>query len=123
MTNPTPNPFEEQHQPPINAPGTTSSVLFDTSPGPFEGPEKLLEIWFAPSPQQLPKVTRKLGDGLEYRAKRKSKVVGQEAQEEEREWKGLRRVKREIWEDMLRVVKCQVLSVIEGEEVDAYLLR
>jgi len=112
------NPFEEQHQPPLTAPSTTSSVLFDTSPGPFEGPEKLLEIWFAPSPQQLPKVTRTLGDGLEYREKKKGKQEG-----EEREWKGLRRVKREVWEDMLKVVKCQVLSVIEGEEVDAYLLR
>lgn len=65
---------------------------------------------------------------MEYRAKRKVKVAGQGAQQEgeqesEREWKGLRKVKREVWEDMLKVVKCQVLSVIEGEEVDAYLLR
>jgi len=122
MTSLNSNAFEEQHQPPLTAPGTTSSVLFDTSPGPFEGPEKLLEIWFAPSPQQLPKVTRTLGHGLEYRAKRKVKVIGQK-EEVEREWKGLRSVKREVWEDMLKVVKCQVLSVIEGEEVDAYLLR
>lgn len=38
-------------------------------------------------------------------------------------WRGLRTVPREVWEDMLKVVKCQVLSVIEGDQVDAYLLR
>lgn len=110
-------PFQEQHQPPITAPSTTSAVLADSSPGPFEGPEKLLEIWFAPSPNELPRVTRTLGNSLEYRAKKQ----GNDGQE--RDWRGLRSVKREVWEDMLRVVKCQVLSVIEGEELDAYLLR
>ncbi|ETW81043.1 hypothetical protein HETIRDRAFT_476828 [Heterobasidion irregulare TC 32-1] len=55
---------------------------------PFEGPEKLLEIWFAPSPADS----------------------------------GLRKVPRHVWEDMLAIVKCQVLSVIEGSEMDAYLL-
>lgn len=70
------------------------SVLEDTSSNPpFEGPEKLLEVWFAPSPESLDDV------------------------------RGLRRVKRAVWEDMLDLVRCKVLSVIEGEEVDAYLLR
>lgn len=109
--------FEEQHQPPVSAPTTTSAVLADSSPGPFEGPEKLLEIWFAPSPTQLPQVTHNLGTGLDYRPKKKQEDG------EERDWQGLRKVKREVWEDMLKVVKCQVLSVIEGEELDAYLLR
>ena len=35
----------------------------------------------------------------------------------------MRSVKRAVWEDMLDIVKCKVLSVIEGDEVDAYLLR
>jgi hypothetical protein len=39
------------------------------------------------------------------------------------EWKGLRRVPRDVWEEMLDIVKCKVLSVVEGEEIDAYLLR
>ena len=59
---------------------------------PFEGPEKLLEIWFAPSV---------------------SSVHGQ----------GLRGVDRAVWEEMLSIVKCQVLSVVQGKHIDAYLLR
>lgn len=83
--------------------GTTTDILADSSPGPFEGPEKLLEIWFAPSKEELPEVQGRK-EGLEGKV-------------------GLRRVPREVWEDMLRIVRCQVLSVIEGEEIDAYLLR
>ncbi|KAF7315300.1 PPM-type phosphatase domain-containing protein [Mycena indigotica] len=58
---------------------------------PFEGPEKLLEIWFAPS-------SHGLAGG------------------------GLKSVPRAVWEDMLDIVKCKVLSVVHGEEIDAYLL-
>lgn len=65
---------------------------------PFEGPEKLLEIWFAPSTAHLPD------------ANSPGKI-------------GLRKVDPKIWEDMLDIVKCKVLSFIEGSEMDAYLLR
>ncbi|KAH8083810.1 S-adenosylmethionine decarboxylase [Cristinia sonorae] len=71
----------------------------DTPSGPFEGPEKLLEIWFAPSPADLPGATSATDGKL-----------------------GLRKVSRQIWEDMLDIVKCKVLSVVEGSEMDAYLL-
>jgi len=67
----------------------------------FEGPEKLLEIWFAPSPADVERATPPTEDG-KY---------------------GLRMVGRAVWEDMLEVVKCKVLSVIDGSEMDAYLLR
>ena len=70
------------------------------SPGPFEGAEKLLELWFAPSPAHLPDA---------YRA-RDGKI-------------GLRKVPRAVWEDMLAIVRCKILSVVEGAEMDAYLLR
>ncbi|PIL34210.1 hypothetical protein GSI_03921 [Ganoderma sinense ZZ0214-1] len=64
--------------------------------GPFEGPEKLLEIWFAHSPADIPATTNgKLG---------------------------LRKVPQSVWEDMLDIVKCKILSVVEGTEMDAYLL-
>ena len=66
----------------------------------FEGPEKLLEIWFAPSPADVPGAS--------------STTNGKH---------GLRKVERSVWEDMLAIVKCQILSVIEGTETDAYLLR
>ncbi|KAJ8071184.1 hypothetical protein OCU04_001523 [Sclerotinia nivalis] len=61
----------------------------------FEGPEKLLEVWFAPSPKDLP--------------------IG--AKED-----GLKSVSAETWTGMLDLVNCKVLSVIESEHVDAYLL-
>ncbi|KAI0674995.1 S-adenosylmethionine decarboxylase [Trametes maxima] len=67
--------------------------------GPFEGPEKLLEIWFAPSAADCADAAPS-ADG-KY---------------------GLRRVPRAIWEEMLDIVKCKILSVVEGTESDAYLL-
>ncbi|ORY32593.1 adenosylmethionine decarboxylase [Naematelia encephala] len=80
-----------------------------SSPGPFEGPEKLLEVWFAPSASALPETSA--AGAARYRPA----AV-------QREWKGLRRVPRAVWEEMLDIVKCKVLSVVEGAEVDAYLL-
>lgn len=66
---------------------------------PFEGTEKLLELWFAPSAAAVPGLPDANGKA------------------------GLRRVDRKVWEDMLKIVKCEVLSVMEGNEIDAYLLR
>lgn len=67
--------------------------------GPFEGPEKLLELWFAPSASSVPGTPDENGKT------------------------GLRQVHRKVWEDMLDIVKCQILSAVEGNEIDAYLLR
>ncbi|KAF8210081.1 S-adenosylmethionine decarboxylase [Mycena galopus ATCC 62051] len=63
---------------------------------PFEGPEKLLEIWFAPSVADL-------DDSGSPTC-------------------GLRKVDPSVWEEMLDIVKCKVLSVVHGDEMDAYLL-
>ncbi|THH08387.1 hypothetical protein EW145_g2749 [Phellinidium pouzarii] len=35
---------------------------------------------------------------------------------------GLRSVDRKVWEDMLDIVKCKILSAVNGLEMDAYLL-
>ena len=73
--------------------------------GPFEGPEKLLEIWFAPSAadcHDAPAPGIPGPDGGKF---------------------GLRKVPRAVWEEMLDIVKCKILSVVEGMEMDAYLLR
>jgi S-adenosylmethionine decarboxylase len=59
------------------------------------GPEKLLEVWFAPGPYALPATAAS---------------------------NGLKSVCTETWKEMLDVVNCKVLSVIESEHVDAYLL-
>lgn len=59
------------------------------------GPEKLLEVWFAPSADALPVDASPLG---------------------------LKAVNKETWESMLDMVHCKVLSVLESDTVDAYLL-
>lgn len=80
--------------------GTTLSINHQAtvdldSSNAFEGPEKLLEVWFTPSPELLPP------------------SVSPE---------GLKCVSKERWEQMLDIVKCKVLSVLKNEHVDAYLL-
>jgi hypothetical protein len=77
----------------------THNATEDSGSCPFEGPEKLLEIWFAPTPGD---------DGARDSVDKRV---------------GLRTVDRGVWEDMLDVVKCKVLSVVIGREMDAYLLR
>lgn len=91
---------------------TQTEVISDLRPedaaalnvSPFEGPEKLLEVWFAPSAEDVVADDDELDEKIGVKRS------------------GLRRVKREVWEEMLDIVKCKVLSVIEGVEIDAYLL-
>ncbi|KAH0545304.1 hypothetical protein FGG08_000603 [Glutinoglossum americanum] len=61
----------------------------------YSGPEKLLEVWFSPSPEELPVSTA---------------------------CNGLKAVSAGIWKEMLDLVNCKVLSTVESEQVDAYLL-
>lgn len=59
------------------------------------GPEKLLEVWFTPSPELLPPSAQP---------------------------NGLKAVSEDSWKRMLDIVKCKVLSTVRNEHVDAYLL-
>ncbi|KAL8366815.1 hypothetical protein RB595_008735 [Gaeumannomyces hyphopodioides] len=61
----------------------------------FEGPEKLLEVWFAPSPSSLPPGAKP---------------------------HGLKAVPSANWVEMLDMVNCKILSVVQSDAVDAYLL-
>lgn len=61
----------------------------------LSGPEKLLEVWFAPSADALPPPARPTG---------------------------LKSVTQAKWTEMLDLVHCKILSVIESEDADAYLL-
>ncbi|KAG8935456.1 spermidine resistance protein [Tulasnella sp. 417] len=56
---------------------------------PFEGPEKLLEVWFAPSAEDVAADDDELDEKIGVKRS------------------GLRRVKREVWEEMLDIVKCK----------------
>ena len=60
----------------------------------YPGPEKLLEVWFSPSAHDL----------------------------HPHNAKGLKAVDAEVWKAMLDLVNCKVLSIVESEDVDAYLL-
>ncbi|CDR99341.1 related to S-adenosylmethionine decarboxylase (spe-2) [Sporisorium scitamineum] len=71
--------------------------------GPFEGPEKLLELWFAEEPADVSACRWSDPDARPG-------------------YFGLRSVPKPVWETMLDIVKCKVLSVINGPHVDAYLL-
>lgn len=84
---------------------TPESTNDESGSCPFEGPEKLLEIWFAPTPEA-------------HDTQQSTDADGSSATRS-----GLRTVDRKIWEDMLDIVKCKVLSVVLGREMDAYLLR
>lgn len=101
----------------------------DTSPGPFEGPEKLLEVWFAPSPDLLPKhkvASSSSGNGIANgngNSDAHDAVLRAGVSPSGEPFQGLRTVPRAVWEEMLDIVKCKVLSVVEGDEIDAYLLR
>ncbi|CAD0112152.1 unnamed protein product [Aureobasidium uvarum] len=61
----------------------------------FEGPEKLLEVWFSPSASSLPEGAKPYG---------------------------LKAVSSDTWKEMLDLVNCKVLSVIGHGHMDAYLL-
>lgn len=61
----------------------------------FEGPEKLLEVWFSPDGAPLPASVKP---------------------------NGLKAVPGDVWKEMLDLVHCKVLSVVASEHVDAYLL-
>lgn len=61
----------------------------------FEGPEKLLEVWFAPNATALPPTAPA---------------------------NGLKAIPADTWVGMLDMVNCKILSVLESENMDAYLL-
>ncbi|CAO3632793.1 unnamed protein product [Cunninghamella echinulata] len=77
----------------------TAGENYSAQEGAFEGPEKLLELWFSPSLEKI--------------------MMHQHI---DKKTKGLMDVPRDIWEDMLAIVKCTVLNVISHDHVDAYLL-
>lgn len=82
--------------------------------GLFEGFEKFLEVWFVFFIEELffvEEVEGKVVGGL--------KVC---FVKENGEWQGLRKVLREVWEEMLDIVKCKVLSMVEGDDLDVYFL-
>ncbi|KAH8663905.1 S-adenosylmethionine decarboxylase proenzyme-like protein [Xylariales sp. PMI_506] len=91
-------PASNEHLPSEDIPQLTINhdVAADLdSTNAFEGPEKLLEVWFAPSADALPPGAKP---------------------------DGLKAIPAETWVPMLDEVHCKVLSVVHSEHIDAYLL-
>ncbi|KAK9416032.1 putative adenosylmethionine decarboxylase [Seiridium unicorne] len=92
------HPSNDSISPPEDIPQLTINhdVAADLdSSNAFEGPEKLLEVWFAPSADALPAGVKP---------------------------DGLKAVPADVWVPMLDEVHCKVLSVVNSEHIDAYLL-
>ncbi|KAF9431818.1 spermidine resistance protein [Entomortierella beljakovae] len=81
--------------------------------GSFEGPEKLLEIWFGPAPYLLQGI-RTIPTELQT-TDSDDTLSGSDRY-------GLRIVPKPVWDEMLAIVKCQVLNSIQNECMDAFLL-
>ncbi|KAF7725927.1 spermidine resistance protein [Apophysomyces ossiformis] len=107
---------------------------YSAQQGSFEGPEKLLEIWFSPSPEQLkehqdlalsPDTSDDEQDGQSSDQDQPETTPRFSPPSRHRPIEGklgLRAVPRPIWDDMLAIVKCTVLNVITNDSMDAYLL-
>ncbi|OAC99512.1 hypothetical protein MUCCIDRAFT_181188 [Mucor lusitanicus CBS 277.49] len=93
-------------QPPP-APPPVSGTNYSAEHGCFEGPEKLLEIWFSP----------KMSDESSPATPNESQVNLSLGYSQD-----LRTVDRSLWDSMLATVKCTVLSIVSNAHVDAYLL-
>jgi len=82
--------------------------------GAFEGPEKLLEIWFSPSADVMSDhQDLSSSDSSDAESTQQSRVSRKS---------GLRVIPRPVFDKMLGLVKCTILNVISNKDVDAYLL-
>ncbi|KAJ1840602.1 spermidine resistance protein, partial [Coemansia sp. RSA 1722] len=89
---------------------STNGTHSDGYTGAFEGPEKLLEMWFAP--------TAEAATCIHQDARLSDEDIDQWTASRT----GLRCVPRAIWREMLDLVHCQVLSTLCNERLDSYLL-
>ncbi|KAG0379706.1 spermidine resistance protein [Mortierella sp. AD032] len=102
-----------------NEAGFQNDTFLDTTndnqeAGSFEGPEKLLEIWFSPAPYLL--------QGIHTIPSEFQNPVSEEDTLGGSDRYGLRIVPKPVWDEMLAIVKCQVLNTIQNDCMDAFLL-
>jgi len=88
----------------------------------FEGPEKVLEVWF-----KYPKdIAEERESEAACRLEAVQKVERKDGKLSETDIEaskfGLRVVSRETWQDMLDLVRCQIMSVMSNEHCDAFVL-
>jgi len=80
----------------MNRSDTFDCITDDDGHPYFEGPEKLLEVWF--------------------------KSSRSEVDPDNNRW-GLRSVDRKVWDEMLGLVQCQILNTLSNDYMDSFLLR
>ncbi|KAF9921222.1 spermidine resistance protein [Linnemannia zychae] len=102
-----------------NEAGFQNDAFLDTTndtqeAGSFEGPEKLLEIWFGPAPYLLQGI-RTIPTEFQTPISEEDTLGGSDRY-------GLRIVPKPVWDQMLAIVKCQVLNSIQNDCMDAFLL-
>lgn len=115
------DPLPQPSAPPPS--GTNYSAEF----GCFEGPEKLLEIWFSPSPFTGATISNNRSNDHSDSEMSDESSPGTPNESQINLSLGysnnLRTVDRALWDSMLATVKCTVLSVVSNVQLDAYLLR
>jgi len=79
----------------MNRSDTFDCITDDDGHPYFEGPEKLLEVWF--------------------------KSSRSEVDPDNNRW-GLRSVDRKVWDEMLGLVQCQILNTLSNDYMDSFLL-
>ena len=85
----------------------------------FEGPEKLLEIWFVnKSCDNLSTTSSTITNNTTTDNITDSN--GNNASDSTKQ--GLRLIPLQVWKEMLDIVNCQVLSTIENDYINSYLL-
>ncbi|KAI8090449.1 S-adenosylmethionine decarboxylase [Thamnidium elegans] len=95
-----------------------SGANYSAEFGCFEGPEKLLEIWFSPTPfTSAAHDPNSDSDESSPATPNESQINLSLGFSND-----LRTVDRHLWDTMLATVKCTVLSVVSSAHVDAYLL-
>ncbi|KAI7893631.1 adenosylmethionine decarboxylase [Mucor mucedo] len=115
------DPLPQPSAPPPS--GTNYSAEF----GCFEGPEKLLEIWFSPSPFAAAMTASNNSSNDHSDSEMSDESTPATPNESQINLSlgysnNLRTVDRALWDSMLATVKCTVLSVVSNAQLDAYLL-
>jgi len=96
-----------------------SKVLSEINFEAFEGPEKLLEVWFVnPRDIQIKKDAKTNEDSTV----KTNGTHGDLKDGKVNNKRLLRSVDRQRWEDALNLVRCKILSVIQNDHFDSYLL-
>ncbi|KAJ2844195.1 spermidine resistance protein, partial [Coemansia erecta] len=100
---------------------STNGTYSDGYTGAFEGPEKLLEMWFAPTAEAAAALSTTIGQETNSDCDDRSSSSADE-NDNQTNAAGLRSVPVIVWRDMLDLVHCQILSTLRNAHVDSYLL-